>query len=111
MADESSLLGDEFAGVEDGKVRDSAHVVPSGEFVVLLGVDLEDEGTALRVDRGLFDLGGGHAAGTAPLGPEVHEDRNAGILDDLVEQGSVGGDRLVDGSELVFAVAAAASVG
>src|SRR5262249_27355102 len=50
-------------------------------------------------------------AGAAPLGPEVDEDGDAGVLDDLVEELGVGGDGLVDGRERVFAGAAAAGVG
>lgn len=111
VAYESGLLGDELAGVEDGEVGDATDVVAGGELRVLLGVDLEDEGAAGGVGGGLLDLGGGHAAGAAPVGPEVDEDGDAGVLDDLVEERGVGGDGLVDGRERVFAVAASAGVG
>ena len=104
VADESGLLGDELSAVEDGEVRDSADVVTGGELAVLLGVDLEDEGTSLGVGGGLLHFRGRHAAGSAPLGPEVDEDGDTGVLDDLVEESDVCGDGLVNGREIILAV-------
>jgi hypothetical protein len=65
----------------------------------------------LRVRCRLLDLGSSHTAGSAPVSPEVDEHGDARVLDDLVEELDIGGDRLVDGSEVVFAVAAATGIG
>ena len=54
---------------------------------------------------------GGGAAGAAPVGPEVDEDGNAGVLDDVVEEFGVGLEGLVERREGVFAGSATAGVG
>ena len=63
------------------------------------------------VGGGAGYLGRGRAAGTAPVGPEVDEDGDAGVLDDVVEEFGVGLDGLVEGREGVFAGSATAGVG
>ena len=86
MADHACLLFDELAVLEDGEVGDAAHVVTRGEFGVRVGVYLEDDGVAGEVGGGAGYLGGGGSAGSAPVGPEVYENRDAGALDYLVEE-------------------------
>jgi hypothetical protein len=86
VIDDAGLLADELAGREDGEVGDAAYVVTRCELLIAVGIDFEDDGVAREVLSGACDLGCGCAAGSAPVGPEVHEDRNAGALDDLVEE-------------------------
>jgi hypothetical protein len=105
------LLADEFAGMEDGEVGDSADVVAGGEVLVLVGVYLEDYGLASHFFCGAGDLRSGGSAGTAPVGPEVDEDRDSGALDDLVEDGGVDLEWLVKGWEGILAGAATSGVG
>ena len=78
---------------------------------MLVGIDLEDDGLAGHVLCGARDLGGGGAAGAAPVGPEVDEDGDARALDDLVEERGVDLQGLVERGKGVFAGAASAGVG
>jgi hypothetical protein len=78
--------------------------------VILLGVYLEDDGLAGHVGGGAGDFRGGHAAGTAPVGPEVDQNGNGCGLSDFVEELGVDGKGFVDGREGIFAFAAAAGV-
>jgi hypothetical protein len=78
--------------------------------VVLLGVYFEDDGVASHVGGGAGDFGCGHAAGTAPVCPEIDQNRDGCGLCDLVEEFGVDLDGLVDGRERVFALAATAGV-
>src|SRR6185312_2899170 len=83
--DEARLLKLKIAPREDGKVRNALHVEASSERRVLLRVDLEDDGLTGEIARNLRDMRRGHAAGAAPCGPEVHEDGNFAVADDLIE--------------------------
>jgi hypothetical protein len=49
--------------------------------------------------------------GATPVRPEIDEYRNAGVLDNLVEESGVDGDGLVDWGQRVLARSATASVG
>ena len=108
---EAGLLLHELAVGEDGEVGDAANVVAGGELGVGFGVDFEDDGAAGGLFGGFGDVGGGHAAGAAPGGPEVDEDGDLGVAEDFVEEGGVGGDGLGDGREGLLAGAATAGVG
>ncbi len=111
VTDESGLLLDEAACGEDGEVGDTADVVARGQLGVALGIDLENEGLTGHVGGGAGDLGGGGAAGATPLGPEVDEDGDAGVADDVVEESEVDGEWLVERWEGIFAGTAAAGIG
>src|SRR5579871_3236597 len=78
--------------------------------MVLLGIDLEDDGLAGHVGGGAGDLGCGHSTGTAPVGPEVDQDGNGCGLSDFVEELGVDGDGLMERREGGFALAAAAGL-
>ena len=77
MTNNSGLLLDELSCGEDSKVRDAAYGEPSGELLVLIGVDLEDEGATRHVLCGARDLWGGGVTRSAPISPEVDKDGNA----------------------------------
>ena len=77
MIDDSSLLPDEFAGGEDGKVGNAAYGEPCCKLLVLIGVDFEDDSLTCHILCGACDLGRGGATGAAPISPEVDEDWNA----------------------------------
>ena len=111
MADEAGLLLDEVSRCEDGEVGDAADVVACGELGVALGIDFEDECLTGHICGGACDLWGGGAAGATPLGPEVDEDGDAGVADDVVEEGEVDWERLVERGEGIFAGTAAAGIG
>jgi hypothetical protein len=111
VANETGLLLYELAAGEDGEVGDAAYVVTGRELRVALGVYFEDYGLACGVGGCAGYLGRGCPAGAAPVGPEVDQDWDAGVLDDVVEEGGVGLDGLVEGREWVFAGSATAGVG
>ena len=108
--DQAGLLEGEVAAAEHCEVRDALDLIACGEFGVLLRVDFEDDGAAGEIAGGLRNVGGGHTAGSAPGGPEIDEDGDAGFADDFVELGGADGDGLGDGRKRILAVAAAASI-
>ena len=65
------LLVDQFALLEEDDGRDVAYAVLHRQLVVLLDVALADEHAALVCGGQFVDDGRHHAAGTAPLGPEI----------------------------------------
>ena len=105
------MLEAQLSAAEDGEVGDALNVIAGGQLRVLFGIHFEDEGLAGEVAGGLGDMRSGHAAGSAPGGPEIHENRNFGVAEDLVELGGTDGEGLGDGWEGIFAGAAAACVG
>ena len=64
-----------------------------------------------QVARYLRNVRRGHAAGTAPRGPEVHQHGNLALAHNLVELGGAGGERLGYGGQRRLARAATAGVG
>jgi len=89
MIDDSSLLTNEPAQGEHGKVRYSADGVPRRELLVAIGVDLEDDSLTGQILCGARNLRSCGAAWSAPVCPEVDEDRNPGALDNLIEEFSI----------------------
>jgi len=77
MTDNSGLLPDEFSRGEHSEVWDAAYGEPCGELLMLIGVDLEDEGATRHVLCGARDLWGGGVTRSAPISPEVDKDGNA----------------------------------
>jgi hypothetical protein len=86
MIDNPCLLFYELARGEDGEVRDAAHGKSRGELLMFVSVDFEDDSLTGHVLCCARDFRGGSVARTTPFGPEVYEDRNAGALDNLVEE-------------------------
>jgi hypothetical protein len=86
VIDEARLLFDKLAGEKNGEVRDAAYGKSCSELLVFVGVNFENDGVARHILCGARDLGGGGSARAAPFGPEIDEDRNAGALDNLVEE-------------------------
>lgn len=111
MTNNSSLLFDELSGGEYGKVWDAAYGEPRGELLVFIGVDLEDEGETRHILCGARDLWGGGATGAAPISPEVDQDRNACVLNNLVKEHSIDLNGFIERRQRGFACAATAGVG
>src|ERR1700761_7668826 len=87
--DEAGLLLDEAAVRKDCEVGDASDVITGGELWVGFGIHFEDDAFAGDLAGGAFDMRRGHAAGTAPRGPEVDEHGNACVIDDVIEEGAV----------------------
>jgi hypothetical protein len=111
VTDGAGLLRDDTAVDEDDEVGDSADAEAGGECGVLFRIHLEDDGLAGHFGSSASDLRRHHAAGTAPCSPKVYEDGDGRILNDLIEERRVGGERLSDGRERSFALTAAAGIG
>ena len=110
MIDNPGLLLDELACGKDREVGDTPYRVSCRELLIFVGVDFENDGVTGHILCRACDLGCSGATGSAPVGPEVHEDRNAGALDDLVEERGVDLQGFIERSEWIFARAASASV-
>jgi len=111
VANEACLLVYEFSPVEHDEVGDAAHVVTGSKLRVFVRVNFEDDGLSGEVSGGARDFGRGYAAGATPVGPEIDEHGNAGILQDVVEKRGVSCDGLGDRRQRVLAGTAAACVG
>jgi hypothetical protein len=110
VTNNTRLLLDEFSGEEHSEVWDAAYGETCGEFRVLIGVDLEDEGATRHVLCGACDLWGGGATRAAPVSPEIDQNGNSRVLDDLVEELSVDLYGFVERRQRKFARTATASV-
>jgi hypothetical protein len=110
VIDDSGLLFDELAGGENGEVGYTAYGVPCGQLLVFVRVDFKDDGVACHFLSRTCDLGCSGATGAAPVGPEVDKNRNAGALDDLVEERGVDLQGFIERWEWIFARAASTSV-
>jgi hypothetical protein len=95
VTNNSGLLFDELSSGEDSEVRDAAYSEPCCELLVLVSVDLEDDGLTRHVPCGTRDFWGGGSTRAAPVSPEVDQDGNTRALDNLVEEGSVDRYRFV----------------
>ena len=73
---------DGLAALEDNQRRDGADLELLAYLAVVVGIELADLDPAVVFLGQFVDDGGDHAAGHAPLGPEIHQHRQ-GRLDDL----------------------------
>jgi len=96
---------------EDGEVGNPADVVLRGESGKFFGIDLEDDGASGEIARGLRDVRSGHAARSAPCGPEIHQDGNLAVTNHLLEFVLVDLDGLGDRRKRGLARSAASGVG
>jgi hypothetical protein len=110
VIDDSGLLFDELAGGEDGEVRDASYRVPRGQVLIFIGVDFEDDSVACHFLCRARNFRCGGATGTAPVGPEVDQNRDAGTLNDLVEESGVDLQGFIERWKLIFARAASTGV-
>jgi hypothetical protein len=73
MTDDSSLLAYELAGGEDREVRDSTDIESGGQLLLLVGVDLQNDGTTRHISRCSCDLRSCRVTGTTPFRPKIDE--------------------------------------
>src|ERR1700753_3139260 len=110
MADEASLLMNQLASREDDEVGDVADVVARGKLSVFVGVHLEDDCLPGEVGGCASDLRRGHATWATPFGPEIDENRHAGVFDHIVEKFDICSDGFIDRRQCILAGSAAACV-
>jgi hypothetical protein len=89
MADDSCLLANEFSGMKDSEIWDAAHVIPCGEMLILVRVDLQDNRLSSHLLSRESHLWSGGPAWSAPIGPEVDENRNPRTLNNLIKKDGV----------------------
>ena len=71
----TNLLVNNLTSLDEDDGRDVTHTVFHRDFVVLLDIALADNNLALILGSQLLHNGSNHAAGTAPLSPEVNYHR------------------------------------
>jgi hypothetical protein len=73
------LLGGDLPALEHQQGRDAPNAVLRGDFRVLIDVQLDDLDLSSEFGGDFLERGRNHAAGAAPLGPEIHHDRLGGV--------------------------------
>jgi hypothetical protein len=73
MTDYSGLLAYELAGGEDSEVRDSTDIESGGQLLLLVGVDLQNDGASRHISRCSCDLRSCRVTGSTPFSPEIDE--------------------------------------
>jgi hypothetical protein len=75
----------QLPALEHQQCRDAANAEVPRHVRVLVHVHLGDHRLVLQLARERFDGGRQHAAGTTPLGPEIHQHRLGRAANDRVE--------------------------
>ena len=99
VAYHAGLLRDRAPPGKNDEIGYATHVVTRGNLGVFLRIDLEHDGFAGHVSRRARDFRGGHAAGSAPIRPEIDEYGNLSIPNDLIEQCFIGCQGFSDGRQ------------
>ncbi len=84
------FVASQFAVLEQQQGGNATNAELGGDAAVLVHIDLHDGELALVFAGHLVERGRDHAARPAPLGPEVHENGNAGLQHVLLEIGVIG---------------------
>jgi hypothetical protein len=79
------LLRDWTSPGKNDEIGYATHVVTRGNLGVFLRINLEHDSLASHVSRRARDFRGGHAAGSAPVRPEIDEYGDLSIPNDLIE--------------------------
>ncbi len=110
MTDHSSLLANKLTCMEDGEIGDTANVIAGRKLLVLVGVDLQDDGSSGHIFCGPGDLRSCRPARPAPIRPEVDQDGDAGVSHNLVEQDCIHRKRLIERWKGILARAATSGI-
>src|ERR1700722_6852454 len=102
MADGARLLHDGVAGVEGDEVWDAAHVETRRDFRIAFGIEFDDDGTSGHVSGGASNFRSRDPARPTPRRPEIHQHRDAGILNDFVEDRRINFQRFIQGRQWIF---------
>ena len=111
VAYHAGLLHDWTAPRKNDEIRYATHVVTRSNLRVFLRIDLEDDSFAGHVSGRAGDFRGGHAAGSAPIRPEVDEYGDMSIPNDLIEQCVIGCQGFSDGRQGRFTGSATTRAG
>src|SRR5690606_18103925 len=82
------LARDLAAVREHHERRDAANAEARGDILLCFRVQLQHAGVAAERGRRALELGRHHPAGSAPLGPEIDDDRDVVAGDVLLERGA-----------------------
>jgi hypothetical protein len=96
MTDDSGLLAYELARGEDSEVRDSPDIEPGGQLLLLVGVDLQNNGTTRHISRCSCHLRSRRVTWSTPFRPEIDEYGNLRAVKDLIKELLIDRKRFVD---------------
>jgi len=111
MTDCARLLHHGMAGVEDDEVWDAAHVEARRDFRIAFGIEFDNDGTSGHVSGGAGNFRRRDPARPTPRRPEIHQHRDAGILNDFVEDRRINFQRLIRGRQWIFTSATPPGIG
>jgi hypothetical protein len=110
VTNNSGLLPDELSCGENGEIWYPTYRKSCRELLIPISVDLNDDGLPRHVLCRASHFWGSGAARTAPISPEIDQDGDARVLDDLVEQRRIHLQRFVQRRQGRFACTATASI-
>src|ERR1700693_2610628 len=108
---QASLLHRDAATVEHRKVWYAADIVAGSELRIFFRINFQHDSLPRHVRRSTRNFRSRRTTGPAPLGPEIHENRNRGIFDGFLEQHVINRLRFSHGRQWRFTNSAAASAG
>src|SRR5215471_15212397 len=110
MVHKACSLRHKPALIQHDKIGDTTNVESRSQLGITLRVDLDDDGVARHPHRHACDLGRRHAAGSAPVCPEVYEYRNPRVMHDVVELLRIDFHRLINRPKRSLAGSAPAAI-
>ncbi len=84
--DQTSLLENETSTTQNHEVGDGLHAESRGCLGAFLSIHLQDQGAARHFACQQMNFRRCHPAGSAPRRPEIRQDRNGTLSDDLAER-------------------------
>ena len=94
MTHQTSLLEHRLSTRKDDEVGYAADLKAGRELWVGLCVNLQNQSLTGHIGGGAGDLRGGCLARTAPVGPEIDQNRHGGALNHLFKEGGIDPKRL-----------------
>lgn len=111
VIDDSGLLVDDAAVFHHNEIRNVHDAETLCELWPSFCIDFQHDGTTRHLRRGTLNFGRSHSAWTAPGGPEVDQDGNTALGDDLVKGCWIDVHRFGDRGYRGFALPATSVIG
>ena len=108
MIDQAGLLSHRSTSVQDDKVGYAPYIEPGCQLGIAFCVNFDYDGASCHIGGCAHNLGRCHSAGTAPRRPEIHQDRDAGVLCDFVELLGIDVERFIHWRQWTLTLTAAA---
>lgn len=107
----AGLLRHQATTGENRKVRDAPNIEACRECRIFLRIHFQHHRFARHLRRGASHFRGSHAAGSAPVRPEIDKHRNRYIIDNFIEYGFVHRQGLGERRQRRFTLSATARAG